>query len=116
MALVQNTQPAGTGPVLPSGAGVGFGPSKGVTPLATPGSKVIAIGGVVSFSDVVSASASSDQEEEFMVPVLAVPFLALGHHANTGAITHGASGSRLAPRPRRDLHLAPAGRTPTCAG
>src|ERR1035438_2061208 len=80
MALVQKTHPAGTGPVLPSGAGGGFGPSKGSTSSGSPASKVIAIGGVVSSSDAVSASARSGQEGEF--------------------IAAGSSGAALSTRPR----------------
>src|ERR1039458_160896 len=62
-ALVQNTHPAGTRPVRPSGVGSGIGASNGATPSGTDWEKVMAIGGVMRLSAWVSASAASDHGE-----------------------------------------------------
>src|SRR5207237_5293905 len=60
-ALIQNTQPAGTRPVRPSGSGDGIGSSNVRTKSGTAAANVIASGGVARLSAKLRRSARSDQ-------------------------------------------------------
>jgi hypothetical protein len=58
---LQNTHPAGTRPVRPSGVGSGMGASNGTTPTGADAENVMATGGVLRSSAAVRAAEASDQ-------------------------------------------------------
>src|SRR5262249_29304098 len=60
-AFIQNTQPAGTRPVRPSGIGAGIGSSNIGTPASGASENVIASGGAERCSTSLRAEASADQ-------------------------------------------------------
>jgi hypothetical protein len=67
VAFIQNTHPAATRPVRPSGRGGGIGSSNGATPAGASAEKVIASGRAVRWSPALNASDSCRQSALVMV-------------------------------------------------